>query len=179
MRKWIALLLMALLLLTGCGRKGKPLFEPVYFYYPRTEYDYGSADSVITWEAMDGTGHMEDWAYLMGEYFSGPIDEALENPFPPGTELLSAGLEGETFCLELSREALALPEYEFSLGCACLSMTFFELTQAQQVVVTCGPRQLTIPRDGTLLLDDHWPQQRNASHPTGEGRNRGKHDNTT
>lgn len=84
MRKWIALLLMALLLLTGCGRKGKPLFEPVYFYYPRTEYDYGSADSVITWEAMDGTGHMEDWAYLMGEYFSGPIDEALENPFPRG-----------------------------------------------------------------------------------------------
>ena len=157
MKKWIAAGL-CLLLLCGCGRKGKPLFDPVYFYYPRTEYDYGSADSAITWEAMDGTGHMEDWDYLMAEYFAGPIDEGLVNPFPVGTTLLSARLEGDDFLLEISPEALTLPEHQFTLGCSCLSMTCFELTQAETVTVSCGEKNLTIRRNGMLLMDDYKPE---------------------
>lgn len=159
MKKPLALILIWLLLLSGCGRRGKPLFEPVYFYYPRTEFDFGTEDSVITWEAMDGTGHMEDWDYLMAEYFAGPIDEEVYNPFPEGTHLLSASVWGNTFFLELSTEALSLPEHQFTLGCSCLSMTCFELTQVQTVTVTCENRQLTISREGMLLLDDHWPEK--------------------
>ena len=45
MKKRIAWVILCLLLLSGCGRKGKPLFEPVYLYYPRVEFDYGSADT--------------------------------------------------------------------------------------------------------------------------------------
>ena len=158
MKKGKVVILLCLLLLSGCGRRGKPLLEPVYFYYPRTEYDYGSDDSVITWEAMDGTGRMEDWEYLMAEYFAGPIDEGLCNPFPEDTTLLSAGVWEDTFFLELSPEALTIPEHQFTLGCSCLSMTCFELTQVQAVTVTWGSRQITVPRDGMLLLDDHWPE---------------------
>ena len=157
MKKWIAAGL-CLLLLCGCGRKGKPLFDPVYFYYPRTEYDYGSADSAITWEAMDGTGHMDDFEFLLSEYFAGPIDEGLVNPFPVGTTLLSARLEEDDFLLEVSAEALTLPEYQFTLGCSCLSMTCFELTQAETVTVSCGEKSLTIRRNGMLLADDFKPE---------------------
>ena len=157
MKKWIAAGL-CLLLLCGCGRKGKPLFDPVYFYYPRTEYDYGSADSAITWEAMDGTGHMDDFEFLLSEYFAGPIDEGLVNPFPVGTTLLSARLEGDDFLLEVSAEALELPEHQFTLGCSCLSMTCFELTQAETVTVSCGEKSLTIRRNGMLLADDFKPE---------------------
>ena len=157
MKKWIAAGL-CLLLLCGCGRKGKPLFDPVYFYYPRTEYDYGSADSAITWEAMDGTGHMDDFEYLLSEYFAGPIDEGLVNPFPMGTTLLSARLEEDDFLLEVSAEALTLPEYQFTLGCSCLSMTCFELAQAETVTVSCGEKSLTIRRNGMLLADDYKPE---------------------
>ncbi|MGM9603509.1 MAG: hypothetical protein ACI3XG_00415 [Faecousia sp.] len=156
MKKWTAALL-CLLLLSGCGRSGKPLFDPVYFYYPRTEYDYGYADSVITWEAMDGTGHMDDLEYLMGEFFSGPIDEGLVNPFPAGTTLLSARVEGDAFLLEVSVEALALAEHQFTLGCSCLSMTCFELTSVQTVTVSCGEKSLTIRRNSMLLVDDYVP----------------------
>ena len=157
MKKWIAAGL-CLLLLCGCGRKGKPLFDPVYFYYPRTEYDYGSADSAITWEAMDSTGHMDDFEFLLSEYFAGPIDEGLVNPFPVGTTLLSARLEGDDFLLEVSAEALELPEHQFTLGCSCLSMTCFELTQAETVTVSCGEKSLTIRRNGMLLADDYKPE---------------------
>lgn len=157
MKKWTAAALTCLLLLSGCGRSGKPLFDPVYFYYPRVEYDYGYSDSVISWEAMDGTGYMEDYQYLLGEFFSGPIDEGFYNPFPPGTELLSAWLEDDSFYLELSREALALPEHQFTLGCACLSMTCFELAPVRAVTVSCGEKTLTIPRGEYLLMDDYIP----------------------
>ena len=157
MKKWIAAGL-CLLLLCGCGRKGKPLFDPVYFYYPRTEYDYGSADSAITWEAMDGTGHMDDFEFLLSEYFAGPIDEGLVNPFPVGTTLLSARLEEDDFLLEISPEALELPEHQFTLGCSCLSMTCFELTQAETVTVSCGEKSLTIRRNGMLLADYYKPE---------------------
>ena len=157
MKKMLALGLVCLLLLSGCGRRGKPLFEPVYFYYPRVEFDYGSADSAITWEAMDGTGHMDDYFYLLSEYFAGPIDEGLRTPFPQGTALLSAELTPEGFFLELTEEALNLSEHWYTLGCSCLSMTCFELTEAPAVTVACGGKTLTIHREGMLLEDDYSP----------------------
>lgn len=157
MKKWTAAALMCLLLLSGCGRSGKPLFDPVYFYYPRVEYEYGYSDGVITWEAMDGTGYMEDYQYLLREFFSGPVDEGYYNPFPEGTELLNAWVEEDIFFLELSQEALALPEHQFNLGCSCLSMTCFELTPVRAVSFRCGEKSLTIPRGEYLLMDDYIP----------------------
>ena len=157
MKKWTAAALMCLLLLSGCGRSGKPLFDPVYFYYPRVEYEYGYSDGVISWEAMDGTGYMEDYQYLLGEFFSGPIDEGFYNPFPEGTELLNAWVEEHIFFLELSQEALALPEHQFNLACSCLSMTCFELTPVRAVSFRCGEKSLTIPRGEYLLMDDYIP----------------------
>lgn len=159
MKKMLASGMLCLLLLCGCGRSGKPLFDPVYFYYPRTEFLSSGSDSVITWEAMDGTGHMEDYRYLMAEYFAGPIDEGLYNPFPQGTELLRAWVDQDTFFLELSTEALTMPEHWFTLGCSCLSMTCFELTPVQFVCVNCGQKEITIRRDGILLYDDFVPPQ--------------------
>ena len=157
MKKFFILVLSCQLILSGCGRSGKPLFDPVYLYYPRVEYDYGDSDSVITWEAMDGTGHMEDYTFLLAEYFAGPIDEGLYNPFPAGTALLSAEIEEDSFFLYLTDEALNQPEHQFSLGCSCLSMTCFELAPVREVTVFCGGQSLTIRRDGMLLLDDYTP----------------------
>ena len=48
MKKLLILVLSCQLILSGCGRSGKPLFDPVYLYYPRVEFDYGDSDSVIT-----------------------------------------------------------------------------------------------------------------------------------
>ena len=162
MKRIIAVIALCLLL-CGCGRKGKPLFEPVYLYYPRVEFEFGESNGAITWEAMDGTGHMDDYEYLMAEYFAGPIDEGLYNPFPQGTRLLRAWVEEDCFFLELSQEALALPEHQFVLGCSCMSMTCFELTKVQSVTILCGEERMTIRRDGMLLEDDYVPDYKNEN----------------
>ena len=152
MKRMIALLLCCLLL-SGCGRSGKILIEPVYFYYPRNEFDYGYEDGVIDFEAIDGTGRMDDYWLLLNEYFTGPIDETLHNPFPEGTQLLSAERDGDLFRLTLSQEPLTLPEHLLTLACTCLSMTCFELTDCQQAVFLFGSREIIIPHDSWLLDD--------------------------
>lgn len=157
MKRLLSLLLPICLLLSGCGRKGKLLLEPVYLYYPKLEYGYGTADSVIDYESMDGTGHIDDYPALLGEYFYDPVDEALTNPFPQGTKLLSAVVRGTDFRIRLTQEAAALTDAKFTLAAACLSMTCFELTDCESVTVISGTKQVTILRDGWLLLDDYIP----------------------
>lgn len=157
MKRLIILLLLTCLLLSGCGRKGKLLLEPVYLYYPKLEYGYGAADSVIDYESMDGTGHMGDYPALLSEYFYDPVDEALVNPFPSGTKLLSAVVRGTDFRIRLTQEAAALMDANFTLAAACLSMTCFELTDCESVTVISGTKQVTILRDSWLLLDDFIP----------------------
>ena len=159
MKRLIILLLLTCLLLSGCGRKGKLLLEPVYLYYPKLEYGYGAADSVIDYESMDGTGHMGDYPALLGEYFYDPVDEALVNPFPSGTKLLSAVVRGTDFRIRLTQEAAALMDANFTLAAACLSMTCFELTDCESVTVIGGTKQVTILRDSWLLLDDFIPAE--------------------
>ena len=159
MKRLFSLLLPVCLLLSGCGRKGKLLLEPVYLYYPKLEYGYGAADSVIDYESMDGTGHMGDYPALLGEYFYDPVDEALVNPFPSGTKLLSAVVRGTDFRIRLTQEAAALMDANFTLAAACLSMTCFELTDCESVTVIGGTKQVTILRDSWLLLDDFIPAE--------------------
>lgn len=159
MKRLIILLLLVCLLLSGCGRKGKLLLEPVYLYYPKAEYDYGTADSVIDYESMDGTGRMGNYQALLSEYFYDPVDEALVNPFPQGTKLFSAVLRGGEFRIRLSQEAEALTDARFTLAATCLSMTCFDLTSCERVTVISGTKQVTIPRNGWLLLDDYIPAE--------------------
>ena len=159
MKRLFSLLLPVCLLLSGCGRKGKLLLEPVYLYYPKLEYGYGTADSVIDYESMDGTGHMGDYPALLSEYFYDPVDEALVNPFPSGTKLLSAVVRGTDFRIRLTQEAAALMDMNFTLAAACLSMTCFELTDCESVTVISGTKQVTILRDSWLLLDDFIPAE--------------------
>lgn len=159
MKRLLSLLLLVCLLLSGCGRKGKLLLEPVYLYYPKLEYSYGTADSVIDYESMDGTGHMDDYPALLGEYFYDPVDEALVNPFPRETKLLSAVVRGTDFRIRLTQEAAALTDAKFTLAAACLSMTCFELTDCESVTIISGIKQVTILRDSWLLLDDFIPAE--------------------
>lgn len=159
MKRITPLLLLALLLLSGCGRKGALLIEPVSLFYPKANYDYGTEDGVIDYESIDGAGLLPDYEALLGKYFCDPIDEALVNPFPSGTQLLSAVVRGSEFRIRLSQEASALTQAKYALACTCLSMTCFELTTCQEVTVISGTRRLTIQRDSWVLLDDFIPTE--------------------
>lgn len=158
MKHFIPLLLVCALL-SGCGRKGTLLIEPVYLSYPRAEFEYGAADGVIDCEAIEGTGRTADYPSLLAEYFYDPVDESLENPFPPGTQVLSAVLLGNEFRIRLNQTASELTEARFALAATCLSMTCFDLTNCRSVTVISGEKQIAIPRDSWLLLDDYIPDE--------------------
>lgn len=159
MKRILSAFLLLGLLLSGCGRRGTLLIEPVHLYYPKAEYGHGAADSVIDYESIDGTGRMDDYEALLGEYFYDPVDEALVNPFPGGTRVLSAVLRGKEFRVRLTQEAAVLSDAKFTLACTCLAMTCFGLADCQEVTIISSTRRFTIQRDAWLLLDDYIPEE--------------------
>lgn len=158
MKRILAIMILSCLFLTGCGRSGRLLIEPVYLYYPKAEYDYGDADGVIDYEAMDATGLMEDYLALLGHYFTEPVDESLVNPFPAGTVPLAVQPDGRQLRVTISPEAEALPEHRFNLACTCLGMTCFSFSDCESVEILCGERNFNVQRDSWLLLDEYVPE---------------------
>lgn len=136
-------------LLAGCGQKVK---EPVVFYYRKDAYQE-NMDCPIAWEEREVAGHRDNLKYLLSFYLMGPISKGLVSPLPRGTLLYTITQEGAGLTIEISNTSSLLTDSEFSLACACLSMTCMELTNAENVTITSGSRSLTLSWDNLLLND--------------------------
>ncbi len=148
MKRLLCLTLGLCLLLPGCGERLK---EPVTFYYLRANYQYGSADGVIASEEREASGHRENLSYLLALYLMGPADEELSAPLPKSTRVLSAERSGHAVILELSDKELT--DAEFTLACACLTLTCLEMVGGETVTVTIGAHTATMSRDSLTLYD--------------------------
>ena len=153
MKRMLCLILVLCLFLPGCALFGERIREPVTFYYLRAEYRYGAADGVIAPEVREASDHVGDLSYLMALYLMGPSDEELVSPIPRGTRIYSAVQENNTVTLTLSDASQTLTDSEFSLACACLTMTCLDITGAEQVTITSGSRSTTMSRDNLMLTD--------------------------
>lgn len=153
MKRMICMFLAAcFLLLSGCV--GQVKGEQATFYYCRTEYAYDAGDSVLMSEQRNIAGHTEDLKYLLSMYLLGPLDESLRSPFPSTTRLLSLRQKDNEVILELSDCSEQLSEVEFSLGCACLTLTCLGLTDSQYVTITSGDQKITLNKNIVLLYDN-------------------------
>lgn len=153
MKRLISLALVLCLMLSGCGTSGERIMEPVTFYYLQSKYSYGSEGAVIASEEREASGHRRDLNYLLALYLMGPSSEALISPVPQGTRILSVEQEGTTIQLSLSDAAGTLTDAEFSLACACLTLTCLDLTEVEAVTVTCGSRSVTMSHENLTLFD--------------------------
>ena len=147
-----------LLLLWGCEGLHPGAKNEVTFYYPRTEFQFGTAEGVISPEPRDMSGHLDDLDYLLRMYLLGPLDKALEPVFPKGTRLMSWEETPEAIRLVLSEAGGEMPEIQFTLACACISKTFMELRGIGQVTVERGSQSITIEQSELLLLDTNNAQ---------------------
>ena len=154
MKRTLCLVLALCLILPGCAVSKERLREPVTFYYPRRQYQYGAEDGVISSEQREAAGHRDDLSYLLALYLIGPSDEALVSPLPWGTRILKTTQNGTTVTLKLSDTTPAMTDTEFSLACACLTLTCLSVTDAQAVKITSGSRSVTMSRDNLTLFDD-------------------------
>lgn len=152
MKRYISIFLVFSLFLSGCSVFGERIKEPVTFYYIRTDYqeDMGT---VIASEEREAAGHRQDLSYLLKLYMMGPSEDELKSPLPRGSKILAAEQTGAEIAIQLSDLSKAMSDMEFSLACACLSMTCFSLTEAEKVTVSSGDWTLSIGRDSLTLTD--------------------------
>ena len=155
MKRLFCLILALCLLLSGCALSGERMKDPVTFYYPRREYQYGAADGVIASEQREASGHRRDLNYLLALYFMGPNDEALSSPLPRGVRFVKVGHDGTTVTLELTDTAQSMTEAEFTLACACITMTCLSITEAEIVTIISGSRTVTMNQDNLTLYDSN------------------------
>lgn len=153
MKRFSALILAVSLLLSGCGILGERIKEPVTFYYLNAQYQYGSNAVVIVSEEREASGHLDDLSYLMALYLMGPTEEEHEMPIPRGTRILNVEQKGSKIYLKLSDLSETMSDSEFSLACACLTLTCLGLSDAAQVIITSGNRTTTMTHDSLTMLD--------------------------
>ncbi|MGM9590213.1 MAG: GerMN domain-containing protein [Faecousia sp.] len=109
-------------------------------------------------EERDLTGHRDDLRYMVGLYLAGPLEEGLSIPFTKTTRLLSAEKTDGIITIELSDHTYTMTDSEFSLACACLTLTCMSFTECESVTVISGPRSVTMDKNNILLYDS-LPQQ--------------------
>ena len=148
----ICILLGMLFSLAGCHSGEK---NTVNFYYCREpeHYQYFQEDGVIHGESRDLASHRNDLHYAVGLYLAGPMEEGLNSPFPRTTRLLSIQNDNGRVRVELSDLSHVLTDAEFTLACACLSMTCMDLTSCTEVTIVSGERSITMNTDNIVLFD--------------------------
>lgn len=156
MKRFAALLLTAVLLLTGCSFFSESQ-QPVLFYYQQAEYQLGQSDGAIAVEERDGTGHITDIEYLLRLYLTGPHSEALTSPFPADVQLTSVRTSQDRITVKLSGTPETTQDALKTLACACLTLTCLDATEAESVMILWGDEHITMDRSCLTLFDDSAP----------------------
>ena len=156
--KRLICLILAMLLLSGCGVFGERIKDPVTFYYIRSDYQKDMA-SVIASETRETSGHRDDLPYLLALYSMGPSKEELRSPFLPTTQILPTEHTAAGIVLSLSEVPDSMADAEYTLASACLALTCMELTNASQITVVCGDRSVTINTENLMLFETGHERQ--------------------
>lgn len=166
MKKILALLLCAALMLPlfGCG--GQELVSPGNFYYCRSDIAYGEENGLIAAEQRELAGISDDLDLLLEAYFSGPESGDLESPFPRDARVLSWQIEDETLVMTMNDSFGAMSGVELSVACACITRTFLELAPVTAVRFQVsdgllnGEKSITMSKENVKLYDDGLAQSR-------------------
>lgn len=153
MKRLTAALLVLLLLFSGCAGEQAQDEHTVTFYYLEKDYPYDGQGTVIVPEERQTDGSRRDLTYLLALYLMGPTEEEHVMPLPSGTRIYGSLQDNGNLLLQLSDRAKNLSDSEFTLACACLTMTCLEFTDAKTVTVQLGDRSTTMGADSLTLLD--------------------------
>ena len=151
MKRFISMILVFSILLSGCSFFGERIKNSVTVYYLCDNYEEELC-CVIVPEEREASGHIGDLPYLLALYLMGPTnEESLSSPYP-GLQL-SAKQSGNHIDLDLKNLPAAVSEIDFSLICACLAMTSLDITGAEDVTIYSGERTRTLSRESLTLYD--------------------------
>lgn len=151
MKRIVCLFLIFSLLLSGCSFLGERIKAPVTFYYLCNNFQEELCCVVVS-EQREASGHIGDLSYLLALYSMGPISDGIKSPLRPGTKITSSQ-EGNHVILELFVSGFPMSDIDYSLACACLTLTCLEISSASEITIRCGDREKTFDRSSLTLLD--------------------------
>jgi len=155
MKRFVSLILLFSVLLSGCSSLGVRIKDPVTFYYIRNDYreDMGS---VVEAEVREASGHRYDLPYLLALYSMGPSDEELRSPIPGNITILPVEHSEDGLVLSLLDDTHVMTDAEFTLASVCLALTCMDLIEVEQVTLVCGDRSVTINADNLLMNGSNY-----------------------
>jgi len=84
------------------------------------------------------------------------LEQEFVSVFPSNVKLLRTHFEQNHIDIEISPLS-GLTDAEYSLACACMALTCFELTEASSVTITSENRTITIDPSMLTLYDSGIP----------------------
>lgn len=150
-----------ILCLWGCQQKDPNVV--LHFYYPRQNFGYdemqGRFFQQSAQEELRNDIVYQSSKKVIDEYLLGPLDPALSNPFPTGTQLVSLRVEGAVLHMTLTDHLAELTGVPLIMACACLAKTAIILTNTAQVQIRCASASLDgekviVMGQGSVIFDD-------------------------
>ena len=158
MKRWICLLLLAVLFLPGCEQQEEYL-EPVNFYFVKSDVAYFMQEGVIAREVREAQGHRQDYEYLLKLYLAGPESSEVKRVFPKNVELVRLELVDGSAVVTLNDAVCRLTGLDLTIACACLTATICDIAGVSIVTIRAetqlldGNKSITMSRDHILLQD--------------------------
>lgn len=140
MKRTICLILISVLLLSGCSMIPAQSEDTVEFYYLRSvraqeDYQAYFSEGAVVAEYRDVSGHRNDLYYLLSMYLRGPVDSHLESPFSSGCSLIDVEQTGSTLTVRLSSGASLMDDLDLTVACGCLARTCMSLADVDTVQI--------------------------------------------
>ena len=155
----LLLVLTVLLSMSAC-RNNTSIQDPVMLYYLAKENVADSDGNVLAYEIISGV-HSSHVSMLLPAYLQGPLDPALESPFPTGTHLLNLQISDDLLVVTLSQEFSVLTGISLSLACCALAKTVMEFSGVKTVQIQTlsgtldGDDYIIIHEEDILFYDNH------------------------
>ena len=131
MRRMFALLLVLLLVLSGCGSSRSSGGYQLYFQTDPEASTHGAAISSQAYPGKGEPGVEELFSALM----SGPTQNGLISPFPQGVTLVSWELSDGLLTLNLSEQYGGLADVSLTLADYCLVLTMSQIAGVESVQI--------------------------------------------
>lgn len=160
MKRFISLLLIVVLFVSfgACSKNNN---ESVLFYYLKTDFKFGTDQTIITPEKRDAAGHYNQYDKLMEAYLSGPIDSAYSSPFPSGTSLISLEINNTRAHIVVSSHLATLSGHKLTIACACIGKTLLEMVDVRSVEIKAqdsllnGMQSVILSENDLFLWDNN------------------------
>ncbi len=140
MRRWLMVLLAAMLLLTGCG-VGDRLTNPAdtaqiaFYYLAGDETSFRTGEGALIAEPRVLVGEQLELRAFLDLYFAGPVEVGAELPFSSRLQLKDAMLEDGTLSLQLSYDWNGMYQLDRKLAEICLLRTVLQYPGVKQLRV--------------------------------------------